>query len=217
MRRRRGNAGWDEGRIAIPRVRRRVISSAVKTSKQQQPQPQTADAATLEELYQFYEGRKHAFELLASQVAAEVLRESGTRYREGWLSRSSGDGGVDFVGRIDMGSVTASTPIVVLGQAKCIQPSSSISPEQVARVVARLQRGWIGVYVTTGSFSRQAQIEIIDDQYPVILISGGTLAATVRRMVEASHAGCLNTLFQATLDQYADAVTYRRPEEVLSL
>ena len=110
-----------------------------------------------------------------------MLHESGARYKEGWLSRSSGDGGVDFVGRIDMGSVAASTPVVVLGQAKCIKPSSAVSPEQVARVVARLRRGWIGVYVTTGSFSRQAQIEIIDDQYPVVLISGGTLAASVAR------------------------------------
>lgn len=155
-----------EGRVAIPGIRRRVLASTVKTSKQQQPDAGTHEADVLDQLYRFYDGRKHAFELLASRIAAEVLRDSGARYKEGWLSRSSGDGGVDFIGRIDMGSLSASTPVVVLGQAKCIQPSSSISPEQVARVVARLRRGWIGVYVTTGSFSRQAQVEIIDDPVP---------------------------------------------------
>lgn len=86
-----------------------------------------------------------------------------------------------------MGSTPASTPVVVLGQAKCVVPSRGISPEEVARVVGRLRRGWIGVYVTTGSFSRRAQIEIVDDQYPVILITGGTLASTVRRMVQANQ------------------------------
>ena len=171
----------------------------------------------MRELYEFYDGRKHSFELLASRVAADVLRESGARYKEGWLSRSSGDGGVDFIGRIDMGSVAASTPVVVLGQAKCILPSSSVSPEQVARVVARLRRGWIGVYVTTGSFSRQAQIEIIDDQYPVVLISGGTLAASVRKMAQANYGGDLGALLQSTIDGYGEAVTHRRPEEVLSI
>lgn len=205
------------GRVAIPGIRRRVLASSVRSPKDQQPEPESPDADLLQAVYEFFEGRKHAFELLASRVAAEVLRESGARYKEGWLSRSSGDGGVDFIGRIDMGSIAASTPVVVLGQAKCILPSASVSPEQVARVVARLRRGWIGVYVTTGSFSRQAQVEIIDDQYPVVLVSGGTLAATVRRMVEANHGGDLSALLQSTLDEYGASVTHRRPEEVISI
>lgn len=211
-------ARWvKQGRVAIPGVRRRVLASAVRSSKEQQPPSGSPEAETLQTLYQFYDGRKHAFELLASRVAAEVLRESGARYKEGWLSRSSGDGGVDFIGRIDMGSVSASTPVVVLGQAKCIQPTASVSPEQVARVVARLRRGWIGVYVTTGSFSRQAQVEIIDDQYPVVLIAGGTLATTVRRMAQANYGGDLEALLQSTIDEYGEAVTHRRPEEVISM
>ncbi|WP_308289352.1 restriction endonuclease [Mumia sp. zg.B17] len=187
----------------------------MKSSKDQQPSPGSPEDQVLQQVYAFFDGRKHAFELLASKVAAEVLRESGARYREGWLSRSSGDGGVDFIGRIDMGSPAASTPVVALGQAKCILPRSSISAEQVARVVARLRRGWIGVYVTTGSFSRSAQVEIIDDQYPVVLISGGTLATTIRRMVMANYGGDLAALLDSVIDGYGTAVTHRRPEEVL--
>ena len=206
-----------QGRIAIPGIRRRVLASTVRSSKEQQPESGSADAATLQALYKFYDGRKHAFELLAARVAAEVFRESGARYKEGWLSRSSGDGGVDFIGRLDVGPLNASTPVVVLGQAKCIQPTSSVSPEQVARVVARLRRGWIGVYVTTGSFSRQAQVEIIDDQYPVVLIAGGTLAATVRRMVQSNYGGDIEALLLSTVDEYQAAVTHRRPEEVISI
>ncbi|MBW9205373.1 restriction endonuclease [Mumia sp. zg.B17] len=204
-----------QGRIAVPGVRRRVLASSVKSSKDQQPSPGSPEDQVLQQVYAFFDGRKHAFELLASKVAAEVLRESGARYREGWLSRSSGDGGVDFIGRIDMGSPAASTPVVALGQAKCILPRSSISAEQVARVVARLRRGWIGVYVTTGSFSRSAQVEIIDDQYPVVLISGGTLATTIRRMVMANYGGDLAALLDSVIDGYGTAVTHRRPEEVL--
>jgi hypothetical protein len=211
-------ARWiHQGRMAVPIVRRRVLASTVRSPSEQQPARGSAEEDVLQELYRFYDGRKHSFELLAARVAAEVLRETGARYKEGWLSRSSGDGGVDFIGRIDMGSTRASTPVVVLGQAKCIKPSSSISPEQVARVVARLRRGWIGVYVTTGSFSRQAQIEIVDDQYPVVLIAGGTLAETVRRMAESTYAGDLRQLLQSTVDDYSTAVTHRRPEEVLSI
>lgn len=204
-----------EGRSAIPRVRRRVLASTVKTSADQQPEPGSPDAAALTSIYSFYDGRKHAFELLASRVAAEILRESGATYREGWLSRSSGDGGVDFVGRLDVGAANSSTPVVVLGQAKCVLPSTSISPEQVARVVARLRRGWIGVFVTTGSFSKQAQVEIIDDQYPVVLIPGRVLASTVRRLAAANYDGSIEALLQTTVDDYGTAILHRRPEEVL--
>lgn len=203
------------GRSAIPRVRRRVLASSVKTSAEQQPDPGSPEEAVLQRIYQFYDGRKHAFELLASRVAAEILRDSGATYREGWLSRSSGDGGVDFVGRLDVGAANSNTPVVVLGQAKCILPSSSISPEQVARVVARLRRGWIGIYVTTGSFSKQAQVEIIDDQYPVVLISGRVLAQTVRRLAAASYDGDVGSLLETTIVDYGTAITHRRPEEVL--
>jgi hypothetical protein len=102
--------------------------------------------------------------MLAARVAAQVLSGSGAVYRDGWLTRAGGDGGVDFVGRLDVGSSANNTPLVVLGQAKCVVPRSTIDPDQVARVVARLRRGWIGVFVTTGVFSRQAPIEIVDDR-----------------------------------------------------
>lgn len=207
----------EQGRSAIPGIRRRVLTSSVRKAAEQQPPRGSADEAALTALYSFYDGRKHAFELLASKVAAELLSESGARYKEGWLTRSSGDGGLDFVGRIDMGSLRASTPVVVLGQAKCIKPSSSISPEEVARLVARLRRGWIGVYVTTGSFSRRAQIEIIDDQYPVVLVAGGTLAAAVRKIAHANHGGDLSSLLRSTVEQYPTAIAHRRPEEVISI
>lgn len=122
---------------------------------------------------------------------------------------------MDFVGRLDVGSVEANTPLVILGQAKCVAPSSSISPDQVARVVARLRRGWLGAFVTTGAFSKQAQIEVIDDQYPVVLVSGRALVEEVRRLAGASFDGDVAALLQMITEEYVDLVTSRRPEEIL--
>jgi AspBHI-like restriction endonuclease/restriction endonuclease len=161
---RRAPRSWSrwvrEGRAAIPRVRRRVVSSRVRSTEDQLPPPGSPEAVLLQRLYAFFDGRKHAFELLAARVSAQILASTGARYHDGWLTRPGGDGGVDFVGRLDIGTPANNTPLVVLGQAKCINPNSAISPDQVARVVARLRRGWIGVFVTTGTFSRQAQIEV---------------------------------------------------------
>jgi hypothetical protein len=192
-----------------------VVSSRVLSPIDQLPAAGSAELDLLNRLYRYFDGRKHAFELLAAKVSAQILGSSGARYREGWLTRPGGDGGVDFVGRLDVGTAGNHTPLVVLGQAKCILPTSSISPDQVARVVARLRRGWIGVFVTTGTFSRQAQVEVIDDQYPLVLVHGKTLAEQVLRMAAADHDGDVDALLASVTSDYDIAITNRRPDEIL--
>jgi len=213
-------ASWrrwvDHGRAVLPRIRRRVLRSQVQNSADQLPEPGSADESILDEIYRAFDDNKHAFEWLASRVTERLLTASGAHYNIGWLTRAGGDGGMDFVGRLDVGTTSAKTPLVVLGQAKCVLPRTSISPDQVARVVARLRRGWIGVFVTTGHFSRQAQIEIVDDEYPVILVNGRILAETVHLLAEESHNGDVEALLKLALDEYSGAVTNRRPGEILS-
>lgn len=206
----------NNGRAALPRIRRRVLTSNVKSRAEQLPEPNSTEHHILHRIYHAFDDNKHAFEWLASRVAERLLGASGANYDVGWLTRSGGDGGMDFVGRLDVGATSAKTPLVVLGQAKCIQPHSIISPDQVARVVARLRRGWIGVFVTTGTFSKQAQIEIIDDEYPVILVNGKTLAETVHALAEESYRGDVDSVLQLALDEYGGAITHRRPSEILT-
>jgi hypothetical protein len=196
-------------------IRRRVLSSPVRSTREQQPDPGSADADLLQRLYTYFDGRKHQFEYLAALVAARVLRGSGATYHPGWITRAGGDGGLDFVGRLDIGLPSASTPIVVLGQAKCVAVDSSVSAETVARVVARLRRGWIGVFVTTSSFSHRAQAEIIDDQYPLVLIPGRVLAEQVSAITAADYDDDLDALLATIEHGYEQKVTHRRPEEIL--
>jgi hypothetical protein len=204
-----------QGSAAIPAIRRRVLSSPIRSPKEQQPDPGSGEAEVLNKIYRFFEGRKHQFEQLAALVAARVLGSSGATYHPGWLTRAGGDGGLDFVGRLDVGVASANTPLVVLGQAKCVALDSSVSAETVARVVARLRRGWIGVFVTTGSFSHKAQVEIIDDQYPLVLIPGRVLAEQVSAMAAADYDDDLDALLAAVEQGYEQSVTNRRPEEIL--
>lgn len=212
-------AAWrqwvEQGRVSLPRIRRRVMSSRVLSRDDQMPPPSSVEERVLDQIYRAFDDNKHAFEWLASRVAEQVLGESGAHYQEGWLTKAGGDGGMDFVGRLDVGNSTTKTPLVVLGQAKCIAPSSSISPDQVARIVARLRRGWIGVFVTTGYFSNQAQVEMVDDEYPIVLIPGRELAESVRKLAEQSYQGDVTALLATALNDYPAAVTHRRPEEII--
>ncbi|WP_199485427.1 restriction endonuclease [Actinomadura craniellae] len=206
-----------EGQQALPRLRRRVAARSVHKLRDQRPTPRSAEERDLQEIYDAFHDRKHDFEHLAAAVAARVIRGRGAEYREGWLTRQSGDGGADFIGRLDIGTGIAVTKLIVLGQAKCIAPASTVSADQVARVVARLQRGWIGVYVTTGSFSEAAQLEIVEDRYPIILVNGSTLAQQVRHMANESHGGDLKACITKLVDDSPAEVLQRRPEEILLL
>ncbi|MFF0725164.1 restriction endonuclease [Streptomyces sp. NPDC004134] len=203
------------GSSVLPRLRRRVARARVVKVRDQRPQAGSSAATDLDLIYRHFDGRKHDFEALAAAVAAKVLGRGHQRYVEGWLTRRSGDGGADFVGRLDLGGGLAGTGLVVLGQAKCVKPGTLITAEQIARVVARLRRGWIGIYVTTGAYSEPAQTEMVEDQYPIVLVNGMGLAREVRATARDNHGGDLLACVKHIVDSKETAVTNRRPEEIL--
>lgn len=203
------------GHSVLPQIRRRVARGRVVKVRDQRPEPDSQTAADLEQVYRRFDGQKHAFEAVAAAVAARVMRGSGHSYFEGWLTRRSGDGGADFVGRLDLGSGLAGTRLVVLGQAKCIKPDTLITAEQIARVIARLQRGWIGVYVTTGAYSDAAQLEIVEDQYPIVLVNGLDLVKVLREIAWEDHGGDLAACVEHLLETRPLEILNRRPEEIM--
>ena len=137
---------------ALPRIRRRVTKLLTTSVADQRPAAGSREAAALQKIYEFYDGRKHRFELLASVIVGRVLEADGGDYRIGWVTRPGSDGGADFVGRLDLGSGFSTVKQVVFGQAKCENPASTANGRDIARTVARLRRGWIGAFVTLGAF-----------------------------------------------------------------
>jgi Restriction endonuclease AspBHI N-terminal/Restriction endonuclease len=204
------------GPSSLPRLRRHVLKSRVVPVGDQCPGPNEARIAeTLETIYRFYDGRKSRFEALASRVTAFILERSGAVYREGWVTPEGADHGTDFVGRLTIGSGFASTKVVLLGQAKCERPDSPTGGVHIARTVARLRRGWIGAYVTTSYFSERVQREVLEDQYPILLIHGLELATAVQTLVRETAAKSVED-FLAELDiSYESMISARRPEEIL--
>ncbi len=150
---------WVAGGAAEIERCRRVVTRLKIASPSEQLRIPERQRTILSECVRYFERRKHSFEGLASYAAQRIL---GDRCKRGWITKRSGDGGFDFVSRLDVGDesgLLSSTRLVVLGQAKCIPRTKSASGRDLARVVARLQRGWLGVFVTTGIFSPQCQRE----------------------------------------------------------
>jgi hypothetical protein len=206
------------GTINIDKNRRRVAKLKNVKKSEQLPVINSRESKCLTEIYNFFTTtKKHHFELLASKVTSQVVSESGTRYVEGWITRGSGDRGVDFVGRIDIGSGFALTKIIVLGQAKCESVDRPTSGKDLARTVARLQRGWIGAYVTTSFFSDGNQIEMFEDEYPLITISGLQVAKATLQLVEKSGFQSVKQFLEEIESEYINSISNNSTEQVLNI
>ena len=214
----RAPLSWKEwvasGANSLDRLRRSVSKLAVVPPEEQRPGDGTDALDVLLEIYRFYDGRKHRFEALAERIAERVVGAESGIYRPGWITAASGDRGIDFVARVRLGSGFSSTDLVVLGQAKCEALDKPTNGVHIARTVARLQRGWLGVYVTTSFFSKQVQQEIIEDKYPIVLIHGKRLALEVLELIHESDEFATVSDFLNKLDQeYESRLKTRRPDE----
>lgn len=204
-----------EGESAVESCRRVVARQNVVNASEQSPTT-SDEKKILGGVLDYYRQKKHAFEGLAAFVAERIL---GNQCRRGWVTKRSGDGGVDFVCRLDVGDRSdhtrlSMTPAVVLGQAKCVGTETAIGGQALARIVARLRRGWIGVFVTTGVFSRAAQMELAEDRYPVVLINGARIAKTLFEVLTQERIG-LQELLERETEWYVRNFTQLAPDRIL--
>lgn len=206
------------GPAALQNVRRSVAAQLVTPWQEQMPSSGSREAAILREVYRFYSevpAAKARFEALAELVAERLLSGSGETYRRGWITPRSGDGGADFIARLDIGSAFSSTRIVVLGQAKCQKLTTAVSGRDIARTVARLRRGWLGVFVTTSYFSDRMQVEIYDDEYPLLMVPGKRLAELVSQMMAERGYRQVSDFLKEVDAGYGERIQVRNASEIL--
>ena len=205
-----------EGQDSLHLVRRNVSGIGLIKDNDQLP----ANMSLLNGIYRYYGGReshsnKHEFEYLAMEVTIKTIEESGAKCVPGWITKASGDGGVDFVLRVDIGEEElASVRIVVLGQAKCTNPKKPVNGRDIARTVARLKRGWIGSFVSTSFFSEAVQKEVKEDGYPLMMINGAKVADVVEQELFESKKS-LNEYLDSLNKKYKLMV--RIPEDILEI
>lgn len=209
-------AAWrrwvERGPDSLDQVRQRLLSYRILSEIDQQPVPGSTAESALRATAAYYENLpKSRFEAVAERVAQASFQHAGL-YRLGWLTRGSGDRGIDFVGRLDLGASVVPLRIVVAGQAKCQAGASGVA--DLSRLAAKLNRGWVGVFVTTGHFSLPAQRELQDDGYPILLIAGRQVGEVIAR--ESIQAGLSVLDYLKAIDAtYEQRVSAREPVDIL--
>ncbi|MBK8503432.1 MAG: restriction endonuclease [Saprospiraceae bacterium] len=100
-------------------------------------------------------------------------------------TRPTADGGFDFYGEFSI-PYPVKYEIEFLGEAKKFARDTAVQTKHVSRLVARLNRGQFGIFVTTSYYTRQTQREVLEDGYPLRLFSGNDLVNILQelRLVE---------------------------------
>lgn len=206
---------WVNGEIKdISNFQRKIYKSRIVKESDQKDYSKK-QKKILEEIKKYYEKKHNDFEYLAAFVTEEIITGEGNNYITGWICKGVGDGGIDFVGKIKISNSLSLVDIVVLGQAKCIKPENSVSGKDIARTVARLKRGWIGSFVTTGIFSKKVQEEIYNDKYPLMLINGKLIADTISKYMHENNIRSVKSFLQKTDDRFQSMRSGRSFDEIV--
>lgn len=155
-----------------------VWSKSILDKSEQLP-PEVSPAAVL--LNRLHQLSPTEFEA----VVVELFRNLSHVNHKIVRTRPTADGGFDFHGQFSI-PYPVKYEIEFLGEAKKFARDTAVQPKHISRLVARLNRGQFGIFVTTSYYTRQTQREVIEDGYPVRLFSGNDLVNILQelRLVE---------------------------------
>ena len=122
-------------------------------------------------------------------VVVEMLRVAHPDIVEIAATPKQRDRGFDFFGRF---SLPAPLGYEIPFKGECKRHANRIDPGKVSRLVARLRRPEYGIFVTTSAYTKQAQEEVYELEYPVHLVGGLQLSNMFLHTGLAKPDGQLN-------------------------
>lgn len=141
-----------------------IWSNKVLKKEEQLPQEKSKDSGLLERLRQLSPTQFEA-------VVVDLFKNLPHVNHKITRTRPTADGGFDFFGQFTIPH-PVKYEIEFLGEVKKFGRNNAVQPKHVSRLVARLNRGQYGLFVTTSYYTRQTQKEVLEDGYPVKLFSG---------------------------------------------
>lgn len=87
-------------------------------------------------------------------------------------TRRTRDGGRDAVGLYRVGLATGGIELEFALEAKRYSLNNSVGVKETSRLISRIKNRQFGIFVTTSFVGDQAYKEIIEDQHPIVIISG---------------------------------------------
>jgi hypothetical protein len=138
-----------------------------RTKKDQLPRL-ALDVKLLEQIYSNFKTDAYGFE----KCAAELVKLMDSNVVSYEVTQRSRDGGIDAYAQYHIGLPSNSIRVSCSIEAKCYQPGHPVGVKGTSRLISRLRHRQFGVLVTTSYLDQQAYKEIIEDEHPVVIVSG---------------------------------------------
>jgi len=159
---------WIESGAIVPLTGERAVRHR---SKSEQLPKCELRCAILDRIWSFYDAHHdgaYAFE----RCAANLVRMMDERVARCDLTRPWRDGGRDAAGEYRIGPNTSSIEVEFALEAKCYKPTNGVGVRHTSRLLSRIRHRQFGILVTTAYVSEQAYKEIVEDNQPIVVISG---------------------------------------------
>ena len=139
-------------------------------SKENQAPQNNNESNVLKKVMEGFSDREFEF------AAVSIVELMDPRFKDFIVTQRSRDGGRDAIGTYQVGHADHQIQLTAIVEAKLWKENSDIGVKPMSRLISRIKHRDIGVFITTSCFNKQVQKELIDDNHPVILISGGDIA-----------------------------------------
>ena len=116
-------------------------------------------------------------------LAADLYQASDSGVISIDVTRPSKDGGRDAVGEYRIGNTANNLIFDFNLEAKCYNPGKTgVGVKASSRLISRIRHRMFGVMVTTSHLDSQAYREIVEDEHPIMIITGRDMIEILRNM-----------------------------------
>tara|TARA_B110000967_G_C18795941_1_gene515757 strand:- start:64 stop:1257 length:1194 start_codon:yes stop_codon:yes gene_type:complete len=154
------------------RVLKSIKEKKIKSKEQQMPQDKSGKKL-LKIIYDYFSTVKDEYDF--EDFAGKIFQMSDpNKIQDYTVTQSSRDGGRDVIGFYKIGTNNSSYKFSYHLEAKRFKPDEKhgIGVRFTQRLISRIKYREFGVFVTTSYIGMQAYEEIIEDNHPIIFITG---------------------------------------------
>ena len=138
-----------------------------RKANEQLPEQGTVEYSMLNRIISFF-ANPFDFE----KFACKLVQVMDSRIISIEQTRQTRDGGRDAVGKYRVGLPAGGIELEFALEAKRYSMNNSVGVKETSRLISRIKHRQFGIFVTTSFIGDTAYKEIIEDQQPIVIISG---------------------------------------------
>ena len=154
------------------KILKAIDEKKIKTKEEQMPQDPLGKKL-LNLIYEYFSKVKNEYDF--EYFAGKIFQMTDPdKVQDFSVTQSSRDGGRDVIGKYKIGTNNSSYKFSYHLEAKRFKPDEKhgIGVKFTSRLISRIKYREFGVFVTTSYIAEQAFEEIIEDNHPIIFITG---------------------------------------------